>query len=297
MRTRLGVTTAMATLAVLSAAASQDPLDAAAVRNRLHAYLVAYQDDLGQFVATEELTQWPMRHAQPIGPNSGLVAGQGYRDNSNAHRLVSEVAFVPLPGNAGWLGYRDVRRVQNKDVARRGPSLAALLQAPTADALDRARTLLMASAQHNLGAPRTINLPSLPLELLHPRNQARFRIDQSERDRVGDCNQVLRLTLAEATTPTLIQRPEGGDMPSRVTAWVEPVSGALCRAEVRTRDARLGASLVDAVVRVDFAYDDFLDLRLPSRMYEEFLYPPRDRGEGEAVYSNYRRLRTSGPGR
>jgi hypothetical protein len=284
MRKRLGATAAMATLAVLSTAAGQDPLDAAAVRSRLGAYLVTYQDELGQFVATEELTQWAL---------VGLFRGQQSRDTTRPHRLISEVAFVALPGGAGWLGYRDVRQVKNKPVERRGPSLAALLQAPTADALERARALLLASAQYNLGAPRTINLPSLPLELLHPRNEARFVIEQSGRERVNDCDATLRLTLVESARPTMIQRPEGGDMPSRVTAWVDPVSGELCRAEVRTRDAQLGVGAVEAVVRVEFLYDEFLDLRLPARMYEEFLYPPRQRGEGEAVYRDYRRFKAS----
>ena len=102
--------------------------------------------------------------------------------------------------------------------------------------------LLLESARHNLGAPRTINLPSLPLELLHRRNEGRFAIETSDREKVGDC-QAVRLGLAETARPTIIQRPEGGDMPTHVTAWVEPDSGRLCRAQVRMRDGRLGVRI------------------------------------------------------
>jgi hypothetical protein len=35
--------------------------------------------------------------------------------------------------------------------------------------------------------------------------------------------------------PTLIQRPDGGDMVSHITAWVEPDTGCLRQAEVRRK--------------------------------------------------------------
>lgn len=256
------------------------------VRARMHAYLTGYEPQLSVLVADERFEQWPLDGAVPF---NAQPRGTYFRDTFRLRTLESTVAFVSLPANAGWLGYRDVLRVKGKAVARRGPPLAELLALESVDARDRALALLLAGARHNLGAPRTINLPSLPLELLHLRNQARFVIDRAERDRAGDCD-ALRLDLVETVTPTLIQRPEGGDMPSRVAAWVEPATGRLCRAEVRTRDARLGASKFEAVVSVDFARDPLLDLTVPVRLREVFLMPPRGAGEGEASYTNYRRL-------
>jgi hypothetical protein len=199
---------------------------------------------------------------------------------------------VPLPGNVGWLGYRDVVQIGGRPVRRVGPSLVDLLKAQTDDSRERAMTLLLESAKHNLGAARTINLPSLPLELLHPRNQARFVISAHEMGRTDHCG-AMRLMLEETVTPTVIQNPTGGNMPSRVFAWVDPETGRLCRAEVRTRDAQHGARAIDAVVRVEFAREPALDVWVPEKMYEEFLDPPRGRGEGEAVYTNYRRFTTS----
>jgi len=46
----------------------------------------------------------------------------------------------------------------------------------------------------------------------------------------------------------MIQRPEGGDMTSSVMAWVETDTGRLIRAQVKTRDARIGVLPFDALV-------------------------------------------------
>jgi hypothetical protein len=277
----LGLAVAIALAAPAGRAQDVDPQ---AVRARLHAYLTAYEPQLSAVVADEHFEQWPLDNLL-----TGLTPGTYKRDTFRLRILDSEVAFVSLPANAGWLGFRDVLRVKNKPVKRRSRSLAELLVLETADARDRALALLLESARHNLGAPRTINLPSLPLELLHLRNQARFVIDRATRDRVNDCD-ALRLDLVETVTPTLIQRPEGGNMPSRVAAWVEIPTGRLCKAEVRTRDAQLGVSKFEAVVTVDFGRDEALDLTVPKRLREVFLVPPRGSGEGEATYTNYRRV-------
>ena len=96
---------------------------------------------------------------------------RGVRDVRKAQvrrQLSSEVAFIALPQDAGWLGFRHVKSVNNKPVALTGESLAASL---TTEKLDAARALLRASARHNLGLARTTNLPNLPLEFLHARNR------------------------------------------------------------------------------------------------------------------------------
>ncbi len=284
-----GVFGFVAALMLAAPAGRAQDVEPQAVRSRLHAYLTAYEPQLSALVADEHFEQWPLDNFL-----TGLTPGTYKRDIFRLRILDSEVAFVSLPANAGWLGFRDVLRVKGKPVKRRTRSLADLLVLETADARDRALALLLESARHNLGAPRTINLPSLPLELLHLRNQARFVIDRATRDRTGDCD-ALRLDLVETVTPTLIQRPEGGNMPSRVAAWVEIPTGRLCKAEVRTRDAQHGVSKFEAVVTVDFEHDEALGLTVPKRLREVFLVPPRGAGEGEATYSNYRRIVRAAP--
>lgn len=274
----------LAALAASGMVVRAQQADPTAVLSRLHAYLNRYETEISTLIADERFEQWPLDNLR-----TGLTPGTFKRDTFLLRAIESEVAFVSLPANAGWLGFRDTLRVNRKPVKRKGLPLAELLSLRTADARDRALALLLESARHNLGAPRTINLPSLPLELLHQRNQARFVITRTSMDHVGDCD-AMRLDLTETVTPTLIQRPEGGDMPSRVSAWVEPETGRLCQAEVGTRDARLGASKFEAVISVEFARNEALGLTLPSRMREVFFMAPRGAGEGEANYSNYRRV-------
>lgn len=285
-----GLLTVIAMLAAAALLPASRVSQAEAVRGRLHEYLTRYQIEIGTLVAEERLQQWPMKQRLL---NNGAITPDLVRDVSRIKVLESEVAFVSLPGNAGWLGYRDVRRVGARAVRRKGPSLEDLLRATSDDAHERAMLLLLESARHNLGAPRTINLPSLPLELLHQRHQARYVIETSGSDRLADC-QALRLDLVETARPTVIQRPEGGDMPTRISAWAEPETGRLCRAEVRIRDARLGVPDFTAMVTVEFAHNPSLDLTVPTRMKEVFFIPQRSRGEGEATYANYRRFTTSG---
>lgn len=292
-RLRRLVVTVLALLALLGEVIARQRAEPEAVRSRLHTYLSAYEEQLRTVVAEERMRQWPMRDAGAGSVFLGARVGSVRRDSSRVRILESDVAFVSLPGNAGWLGYRDVRQVGGRAVRRKGPSLEDLLKATSDDARERAMVLLLESARHNLGAPRTINLPSLPLELLHQRNQARYVIETSSGDQAGDC-QALRLDLAETARPSIIQRPEGGDIPTRVSAWVEPETGRLCKAEVRMRDARIGVPDFTAIVTVEFAYHDGLDLTVPMRMLEVFFIPQRSFGESEATYANYRRFTTSG---
>ncbi len=81
-------------------------------------------------------------------------------------------------------------------------------------------------------------------------------------------------------------------MPSRVTAWVEPGTGRLCRAEVATRDAMSRTGDFEAIVAVDFDRDERVGLTVPVRMREVFFVPPLERGAGEASYTKYRRFKT-----
>ena len=278
---------AVTSLAAVVTAVAQSPAEGpSALANQLRAYLTAYEVSLGEVVATERMTQ-------RSGPH---ILSDGETSTSGAPRVLeSDVAFVALPGGAGWLGYRDVLRRNGRALRRTGPPLSALLAVDRTESQDRARALLIASAAHNLGAPRTINLPTLPLEFLHARNMHRLTLTAAtpQPEGQGECRGH-RLEFRETSLPTLIQRPQGGDMPSRVIAWVEPGTGRLCKGEVRTRDAGGGDDSVEAVVRVEFEPDAAVGLTVPKRMEEEFFVPPLGRGTGEASYSNYRRFRTSG---
>jgi hypothetical protein len=258
--------------------------DADAIRDRLDKYLLSYEPELSTLVADERMSQ---------RDGAGRNASSETAEPTKSRNIVSEVAFVGLPGEIGWLGFRRVVEVNGKKLDDAGPSLATALSDGAKNDFDRARLLLSQSAQHNLGFPRTTNLPNLPLEFLHPRNRKRLthRLDGMEKIRGI---QTARMVFDENSTPTIIRRPDGGEMRSLITAWVEPDTGRLIRAQVKTRDARIGVLPYDNLIWVDFRPDEKLGLLVPYEMKEDFFAGRFREGTGTARYTNYRQFKTSG---
>jgi hypothetical protein len=173
--------------------------------------------------------------------------------------------------------------------------LAQLMTEGASNDYDRARRLLADSAAHNLGAPRTINLPNLPLELLHPRHRHRFAQELYAREKIRGTPVVL-LRFDELSTPTIIQQAgvDGyGDMKTVVWAWIEADTGRLLRAQVTARDARMGTRPFLAEIRVEFREDRKVGMLVPAEMTETFFVDKAGAGTGSARYSNYRRFQTA----
>ena len=82
-------------------------------------------------------------------------------------------------------------------------------------------------------------------------------------------------------------------MSSQVTAWIETATGRLIRAEVKTRDARIGVLPFDNRILVDFRADQKLGLLVPYEMQEDFFAGRVREGTGTARYSNYRQFKTA----
>jgi hypothetical protein len=253
---------------------------------RLDAYLTAYEPQLSELIADESMIQEARRLDRVL--SDGIGGSYSEREN---RRLLSEVAFISLPNDGGWLGFRHVRMLNRREVEENFASLAAALQTQS---LDRARKLVEASAQYNLGLPRTTNLPNLPLEFLHRRNRHRLvsRGDGLERVRGVD---TVRIVFLERLSPTVIKNPNGSDMPSVVRAWIDPSNGRLLRAEVNTL-ATFNAREFEHSVRVDFEPNKALGLLVPSEMREVFPVGNGKMSNGTSVanYSNFRRFQTSG---
>lgn len=190
------------------------------------------------------------------------------------------------------MGFRRVLEVNGKAITDSSASLATLMQQGAANNYELARQVLAESAAHNLGAPRTINLPNLPLELLHPRHRQRFSLELYAREKVRGIPTVL-LRFDEHTTPTIIQQATGGDMKTVVWAWVEPNTGHLLRAKVTARDTRMGTAPFLAEIDVQFKQDSKVGMLVPAEMTETFFVDRGGAGTGTAKYSNYRRFQTS----
>jgi hypothetical protein len=252
---------------------------------RLDQYLAAYEPKLSELIADETMLQ---EVRGTVSQASRSDASRGPRPFRLRREIESEVAFIALPENAGWLGFRHVKAVNNKPVALGDSSLTASLRSP---GFDMARSLLNASAHHNLGLPRTTNLPNLPLEFLHQRNRRRLLPRADGRERVRGVDTV-RLLFLERMTPTLIKNPNGSDMPSVVRAWVDPRNGRLLRAEVTTFTSP-EAKEFENRVRVEFGDSKALGLLVPLEMREVFPVERPATGAGDATYSNFRRFQTS----
>jgi len=253
---------------------------------RLDQYLVEYQTKLSEFIADETFNQETVLPQQfKFMPPQAVPPHQA----PQKLRLQSEVAFIALPADAGWLGFRHVMRVDGRNITEGVASLARALQVP---GLKTARDLLEASAQFNLGLPRTTNLPNLPLEFLHQRNRTRFSVRVEGREKVRE-EVTTRIVFNEAVSPTLIRSTDGDrDMPSVVHAWVRERTGELLRAEVETF-ANTGAKRAEHSVRVEFATVRGIDVLVPVEMREVFPVERPLVGTGLASYSNFRRFHTS----
>ena len=105
----------------------------------------------------------------------GDESAGGESGRGNSARVRSEVAFIALPGSAGWMGFRRVLKVDKADVEDKQETLLSVLAGGSHDDYVKARAMLADSARYNLGSPRTTNLPNLPLEVLHPRTASGSR--------------------------------------------------------------------------------------------------------------------------
>jgi hypothetical protein len=246
-----------------------DPRSADELHDRLDKYLLGYEPQLSMLIADEFMTQ---------------------RARRQTRELNSEVAFIALPGGAAWLGFRRIITADGKNVHPQSAALGASLADGSRDDYARARQLLNEGAVMNLGLPRTTNLPNLPLEMLHPRHRRRFvhRLDGEET--VGGVR-TTRLMFIERITPTIIQSRDGEPMESVVRAWIEPSSGRLFRAEVKSRGLGSHEDFKN-VVRVEFAPNQQFGMLVPSLMDEVFPLSGGI-GTGRARYSNFRRFQTS----
>jgi hypothetical protein len=253
----------------LRATADKPALDA--VFEKLDVYLEKYEGELSAVVADEILVQ----------------EVQGRFLQRRTRRVSAEIAFLRLPGNLEWLGFRHARIVDGKLVAANGPSLTQLLATNTTDTIAQASLLVNESSKHNLGNPRTINMPNLPLELLNRRYRHRYAAKLDGRERVR--RHAVDVIALEEIGPPPIVYSGGYDLKSQVRAWVEVGNGVLWRAEVRLKRFNDPET---SRLRVEFAFDKGLGVMVPIEMREDF-FVDLGSGRGHYTYANFRRFQTS----
>ena len=276
---------AVSLLGVVAAAmapGSAQPATPPAVVERLYAYLDAYEPKLSAFVAEEDFRQ----RLLPLEGVNGEILNGGRA--MTTRRLVSDIGFVRLPGGLAWLAQRSVRTIDGKPTPTGSIRLEDEFVSAGSALFARARAIAEANAEHNLGHPRSLNVPTLPLELLSRRHETAFEVTIGPRDQMAG-RVVQQLTFRERPPGAIVAYDEQRFLRATVRAWVAVDDGAVVRAEVALDPPGMGGS---HKIEVHFALEPAAALLVPSRLTESF--SGRDRGEGVATYSRYRRFRTSG---
>lgn len=240
---------------------------------RAGAYVQDYQRRMTTIIAEEHYVQ------HSVAEDGGAV---------EARTLRSEFMLLPgMPDEAAWFAFRDVFEVDGRPVESRRGRLEGWLRESRSGFMRRARALALEQARYNIGPiVRTINVPTLALEILTPANQARFRFRRTGTARLEE-REVTVVSFEERRRGTMIRTPEGKDIRARGTLWIETATGRVRRTELRTR----GPGQIDAAIDVRYAFVLRLDMLLPSSMAE--LYVGRGaRITGNATYGNYRRFET-----
>ena len=123
------------------------------------AFVDAFVDELSTVVMEEEYEQ--------------VYVGSG-GNRTTRTTLVSEFLLLQIENSSAWAGFRDVFRVNGRQLRDRQDRLISLFQNDgMASAIGQARRIAMESARYNLGPARTFNVPTLALFYLHPTRVAR----------------------------------------------------------------------------------------------------------------------------
>ena len=250
---------------------------------RAGAYVQDYHRRITTVVADEHYVQ---RSMAASGARDEAPEGAG--DVIEARELRSEFMLLPgIPGEGGWFAFRDVLEVDGRPVNSQRGRLEGWLAESRAGFMRRARALALEQARYNIGpVVRTINVPTLALEILMPANQERFRFRRAGTARHADPG-VAAVTFEERRRPTMIRTPEGRDVRASGTLWIETATGRVVRTELRTG----GRGQVDAAIAVGYGLVPRLEMLLPASMEERYV-AGGVRVTCTATYSNYRRFET-----
>jgi hypothetical protein len=250
------------------------------VLERAAAYALEYHQRFTVLVAEE-------RYVQRVGPARPATLDNPSPLPLRQERLLKSdyILLHDFAGANSWVGVREVLEVDGQPAADR-ERFRAILDDTSQPLVSRIRALADQQAKYNLGdLYRTINIPTLPLEFLLPDRQPRFRFKHKGSTTVQD-RPVWIVSYEERDRPTIIRTPDGRDIESSGSFWIDPTSGAVVRSELRT--GQLPGRPLSTIILVSYAHNTRFDMLLPDDMNELYL-AGHARIEGHATYSNYRR--------
>jgi hypothetical protein len=242
---------------------------------KLNAYLKAYGQQYSASIATEHYTQI-----------SGFTNDPLHKETI----LDSDFGIVHVPGDAQWLGFRDVYRVDGKAVQDRNDRLARLFSDASGLSMTQATRIVADGARFNIGTVRrNINNPALVFRLLDPFNEFRLRFSKLDEETQGGVR-LWVIRFFEQYTPTLVRTSQGDDEPAEGRIWVDPASGCLHRADITIRSTAPAMRSFRASLSVIFQEDARLRLWVPAKMTERYEASDIDYMAGEATYADYRQF-------
>jgi hypothetical protein len=264
-----------ALLTIDAAAITQQP--AGRLEDRLRDYIARFEQEAAALVAEERYVQRLDLH------------GQTSPEAARTRELRSDYVLVKPADTEPWLGYRDIFEVDGVPVRERDARVVHILSTTAPDSLARAAAFAREGSRFNLGPERTINTPTLPMQLLARANARRFRL---RAPRGWQRQERAILTFSESSRPTIVRTPEGFSVDSRGTMTVRVSDGAILAADLRFHFQGVRRNDPEAVLRVEYGDVPGVAVPVPLRMTEE-LPMPTGRASGVATYANYRRFQTS----
>lgn len=250
---------------------------------RLGTYLADYEQRLALVVAEERY-----RQSLDIAPETGVVnvpreapvLPVGHQDRV----LRSDYALTRAADKAAWVGYRDTFEVDGKPVRDRDDRLQRTL---TGGAPADGARIARESSRFNLGntvVERNINVPTLVLEMMHPRNQSRFSFNRAGEERIGG-TLIWRVEFKERQRPTFIRDTSGRDRPSRGSVGIDPATGEVWRTMLAWDTPPIGT------IVVSYGRVANIEPLVPLTMTERYRAAAATI-TGDAAYSNYRQFQT-----
>jgi VWFA-related protein len=275
------------------AAKAPDPA-LAAVLERAGRYVVEYEEKFRNLVAEEHYTQKAFGTGQ--GFTATATAPVRLADGSQLQTTRADLVFVHLAGDVPWGLFRDVFEVNGNKVHDRDERLEKLFRERAPGALEQAGRILRESARYNIGPQRTVNLPTLALLFLHPRNQPRFRFEAGGRRRFGQFEGI-EVAFDEVQRPTITSGFSGGSVPASGRFWIDESRGAVLRSEIRYR---FEPNRAVGLIATEYRAEPRLGLWVPVEMTERYEDMPgtrdpvfRHAAEATARYSNFRQFSVS----
>ncbi|MGH9145395.1 MAG: hypothetical protein ACRD1Q_01705 [Vicinamibacterales bacterium] len=264
-------------LAVASLALNQ-ALTLEDVLSNAEAYVTRFEEAFSTLVAEERYTQ----QYTLLGST-----GPGRRPDIHQRILKSDFLLVRSERSDTWVPFRDVFEADGRPLREREDRLTKLFVEASEDAYQQAHRISNESTRYNIGpVTRTVNVPTLPLKFLTSANARRSMFQKAGEVRLEGVP-VWEIRLAEMTVPTLIRTSNDMSLPAEGTFWIEPVTGAVLKAQLRLRTRELRSEIT-----VTYNTFENLDVRVPGELKEKYQGLGFEL-EGTATYGRLRRFRVT----